>query len=244
MKLLINFSLLCFLISMFLSCKKTVHYDKGKNEIFNTKNEHDTIKYKFFLNDLEISRLDFDIFSGQYKNIAYGYIDSLSNEKNIYLYVYTSDEMYVNRGKIYGVNLQNLNQFEEKVHEYIENNPNVLSLYDENEQLDEKFERFQDSIALLYFGHRPKAPSVIHDKVTGGSPAWTMLLTINPVMPIGWNDRVSSINNLNIFSFMHLYDKTFFRNRMISFIGFHGWQLIPFNGPLKPLDNNISSIIH
>jgi hypothetical protein len=140
-----------------------------------------------------------------------------------------------------GYELRKVDSFELLISNYLNDNPFSEDEY--NNDLRDRYLNFQDSLYNDIFGAYPKAPTAIHDSYYGGS-TWVMFSSVVPFMAPRWNNRTSAINNLNLFTFLHLYDKWLYRHRMASFVGFHGWQKIPFFGGLAFLNNRTSSVIH
>lgn len=208
--------------------------------------EGDTIYYEYFLENRRVLNPNYDLNDDGYLNIVEGKIDTIMNKKTIAIHTFSSDFEYKKFTKELDLNFAKIDLFESLIHDFILNNPELIRNCEEEKGDCDIYMNYQDSVFSEIFGDdiRSKAPTVIHDKTTGGSPAWTMIIPTVPTMAPGWNNRTSSINNLNIISFVNLYDNTFFRKRIATFIGFQGWQVIPFIGGLSFIDNKTSSALH
>lgn len=239
-----------------VGCKKADIPNKSLNEKNSIKNKEDLITYKsdfmddevfyeYYINGINVDEIKFKeqsvdkytIVEGVDKKDGEPYeivINSFTNETNYRDFVSSSKYSAILKA----------DEFENAISDYLEEHPEVEITYETEGRLLSEYEAFQDSIYESILGPYMKAPTTIHDMYYGGSPAWVMFSPLVPAMAPGWNNRTSAIFNLNILSFINLYDKTFFRARMATFFGFHGWQLIPFIKPLDFLDNRTSSAIH
>jgi len=203
----------------------------------------DTIFPEYYLNNKRIINADYDLNLSKSTNIIVAFLDSISKKKKISINSFTIDSEYYKFIDSKGYDLRKEDEFEKLIEVYIANNPFTKDEYDNNVVIRNKFLNFQDSLYNKIFGPFAKAPTTIHDSFTGGS-SWVMSSPAVPVMAPGWNNRVSAFNNLNIASKVNFYSKRFFRKRMGSFFGFHGWQRIPFNGGLSFMNNRTSSVLH
>jgi hypothetical protein len=203
------------------------------------KYRKETIYFEYFLDNKEQYNPSYDLSNKRYYNIVEGVADSISKNKTIKIHTFTSFEERNLFLQSQNMDFSNIDQFEKDIY-----NSDLISNC-ENGDCDE-YLTYQDSLFNLYFGnkHSEKILTAIHDNANGGSPAWYMTVPTVPFMAPGWNNRASAINNLDIGSFVHLYDRTFFRKRLASFVGFHGWQIIPFVGGLSFMNNKLSSAIH
>lgn len=242
------------LILTITSCEKEIkkadieNHVNSKNAGSNNVNEieflDETIQFEYYLDNQRQFDPNYDLNNDDYMNIIEGLADSLEGEKTIRIYTFTNKNAHNNFLLNRDINVTNLELFEDQIHSYLDSNPSVETSCEDGGCGD--YLSFQDSLSNIYLGDSLvlKAPTVIHDNATGGSPAWVMYSSISPFMAPGWNNRTSGINNLNFFTIMFLYDRTFYRNRMATFIGFRGWQIIPLIGPFSYMDNKLSSIIH
>ena len=136
------------------------------------------------------------------------------------------------------------NEFIYLVHEFMDNNPEVIRECEDNDKCDE-YLAFQDSLAEEIYGAQfsSKAPTTIR-KGFCSDQSWMMTNRFVFLMAPGWDNQTSSFFNLNIVTRVNLYGHRFFQHRMRTFFGFHGWQCIPFIGGLSFLNNKTSSVIH
>lgn len=103
---------------------------------------------------------------------------------------------------------------------------------------------YLDAVENRFPNNKTEAAATWYDLCSGnGGSTWISPNPGGPFMAPGWNDRVSSYWHFAIYGVMILYDRTFYRNRMLTFWNW-GWQRVPLCSFFSWTDNRTSSSIH
>lgn len=102
---------------------------------------------------------------------------------------------------------------------------------------------YLDAVQNRFPNNKTDAACTWHDACTGSGATWISPSPGGPFMAPGWNDRVSSYWHFAIYGVVILYDRTFYRNRLLTFWNW-GWQRTPLCSFFSFADNRTSSSIH
>ena len=160
------------------------------------------------------------------------------------IYIFSDEKDYIDWGiNKYNVNMSKLSLFEDEIHEYLEMFPEILEIEYPNE-LPQHFIKYQDEVYNKYFlqsdnglNLEDRGTALIHKECNGYSTAFVHITM--PVMWPGWNNQTSAAMGLYILGMWNIYDRTFYRNRIITHVSvgyLDCW--VPFG-----YDDRMSSVI-
>lgn len=153
---------------------------------------------------------------------------------------FTSREKYEAFGIENNAPLKEMLAFEDEIHQYVEDN-DLISYYNMNKELPNSYYSYEAEIYQKYFPTvESRALVVLFDNCGsgGGSNSTIIMPGTLPVMWIGWNNRVSQLEEVGIGSLISLYNRSFYFNRMLTF---WGWGLTKFCLNGSGANNRMSS---
>jgi hypothetical protein len=120
----------------------------------------------------------------------------------------------------------------------------------ETNQVDIEYERtgnvpqwYLDEVNNRFPNRKTQSVAVMWDNCWSGGPSIIDVTPGLPVMYPGWNNRVSRYDLLNIYGVMIIYDRTFYRSRILTAWNW-GWQWIHICAWYPWADNRMSSCLH
>jgi len=237
--LLSLFSVLLF------SCQKEVMQSDSSTSVSSSENRSDLpeVKYEWYLDLKPVKEGTYSPDDEQYFHLTEG-VQTEGNQI-FQMHAFSTEQGYIAYGDSKGWRLGLITEMEKHLAAYAERTGadviaeqtgEVPQWYTDYEQAYVKkmwnFAGVQDrsSIAMLH-----------KELFSGGSNFPTLPGIGLPIMWPGWNNQTSAFTPLLIGGVHKVYDRTFYRSRMRTFVGFLGFSRIPFFGPLAGLNNRASS---
>lgn len=230
------------------SCEKETRLNNEKNQNIselngdkgNTPYIYNGVEYYYFLDSEELTIENFEPNDTTDSFICIsGDSDGDSNLVKIYIHEFTTEQKYVAFGGDNELKLKESLLFEDEMRDYIEEN-NIEEIFNSTGEIPQDYLDYEEERYNYYFGTNEKVipGTTLHKNYWGGSPAYHMFKTM-PVM-FGWNNEVSATFPTYFFGFHILYNRNWYRARMITIWGF-GWDYYRFVGPLGFLSDKMSS---
>ncbi len=144
---------------------------------------------------------------------------------------------YVAFGKTINPNFEQFLNFESKLIQCIEAE-NLVAEYEATGAISFDYESWYNNLYNVTF-NRLAVPVTVY-KNLGGGDAWIHLYGQALFMMPSFNDAVSSYYDWDIYSYMMIYDKSFYRKK-IATLSYWGRNYIYFWGPLYYLNDRMSS---
>lgn len=233
------------LLILLFSCQK------DEDIVSNTDDINSTEISAYYIDDVEVSSEDFtnitsDMFLVEVHKPSNGLKSSKgSNSEQIEKRAYSSEEKYIEFGNEHGYEFDKQIVFEKIMSNYAENSGAIIEYentgikpvwYLEREQFvyDSLFSNTSQlkstaSLVVTLFEH--------HFVQGSGAGASIVMGGTYPVMPPGWNNRVSCVEFIGIGGGVHIYDRTFYRNKVETVVN---WGMTHINFP-SSLNDKMSS---
>jgi|GEM_PF-3752226 len=158
---------------------------------------------------------------------------------------FSNEEKYLQYGDQNGLKFRESKAFEAAIQKYAVEN-GLIQLEASGMDLPDSYYAFENQQYETYFGAvNPGWLQVYDDIVPYGSNKYIMspfMPSLSPPWPFsGWNNKIGCYKRLHIYTVEHLYDKTFFRNRLVSLSGW-GTSTVIFWGILGYCNNRVESM--
>lgn len=115
-----------------------------------------------------------------------------------------------------------------------------IQMYEETGSVPDSYLEYCNS---FFPDHKTDALLTWYDDCWTGGAAWVSAVPTVPFMAPGWGNRVSRFYDLAIYGPVILYDRTFFRNRLLTWHSW-GWQYVPLCTALSFANNRTESALH
>ncbi len=227
-----------FAIGFLFSCEKETN-DVQKNNQTNTQTSN------YFIDDVSVSSEEYDDQSSDLLQVfiikpTNNLKSSSPDNTEIENRAYSSQEKYIAYGKEIGVDFEKQLAFESIMREYALKT-NVEEIYEKTGTIPNWYTAREQFVYDSLFGNLLQLKSmqasiavILFENINSSGENVPMPIPgTYTVMPPGWDNRVSSIEFLGAAGTLTVYDKTFYRNKLGTVVGF---GIYPIN--LSYLMNN------
>jgi hypothetical protein len=211
---------------------------KKKTQDFTGDQTESPVSYVFRYDNAEVAEGYFDLLDSELNILITAAPEEDSEAGIITIHAFTNERKYIEYGRSENIPVELMLSFDRQMSEYAETS-GAIEYYEQTGELPEEYVEFEER-AFPNIERVPN-PLVIYKDFWGGSSR--VFATTLPVMPTGWNNKVSRYFDLDVYGGLAIYDKSFYRSRMATLWNW-GWQTIRFSGPLAGLNDRMSSCIN
>lgn len=224
------------------SCQKVEKLKKEKNSSSinktNLKNNKDLV-FEYYLDKKQVSKSKVDF------NDESLYISITKGEKDetIIVEAFSSREDYILYGKKHNLKFKELLSFEDEMKNYVKKN-DIINLFEKTGKIPEWYTAFEAKTYEKHFGvssQQKSLATVLHKNFYGGPDRVIGVLT--PYLWGGWNNQVSAFTPIGVYGFTSLYDKSFYRKRMVTIWGWGMQRVLLYWGSLYNANDRTTSVI-
>lgn len=189
-----------------------------ETELTPPNNNHQETPTFYYLDGVAISEAKFLANYQDYRNVSELTTDSGTNQQVLIQHSFTNLEKYVQWGEDNGHDLASGLKKEQEIRAFAEAN-GVIEHY---EQTGELTLEFQDFLATYEKENSSEGAAqertITHLSDFCSYQPYIVMATIMPVMPGGWNNRVSRAASTGVFSLLTVYNRSFFRNPITTVV--------------------------
>lgn len=203
----------------------------------------DKIEIQYFLDDHQVDPIDNieDRFP-----VASLIKNEVEHSALITVKMFSTEEKYLQYGDQNGLKFRESKFFDEAIQKYAIQN-GLVQLETTGADLPDSYYAFEKQQYVTYFGAvHPGWLQVFDDIVPYGSNKYIMspfMPSLSPPWPFsGWNNKIGCYKRLHTYTVEHLYDKTFFRKRLVTLSGW-GTSTVLFWGILGYCNNKVESML-
>ncbi len=197
---------------------------------------------EYFFNNHSVSEGTFSLEDSTLYLVFEGVQANQAGDVRWKIHAFTTKSGYTQFGDSKGWYFSTFLQIEEHLSVYAERT-GAIARYEATGEVPQPYIDYEEAyVANALNSIKPRsAIAILHKEFSQGPSASTFPGIGLPVMWPGWNNQTSAFTPLFLGGVHNIYDRSFYRKRIGTIVGFTGLTRIRFNGPLSSLNNKASS---